>query len=67
MRKNEYANALPDYDRTPKAVYAAVALSLATQVGQCAEFSEAHALILEEWRILHGNGIVPQCPPRTSR
>jgi len=60
---NDYATAggfdlLQD---TPKAVWAAIAVSLATQGGD--RLTEARALILAEWEVLHANGIVPQKPP----
>jgi hypothetical protein len=60
--RNEYQEALGDlYDSTPKAVLGAIAVSFATEGGD--KLSEARALVLEEWRILHMNGIVPQKPP----
>ena len=51
------------YDKTPKAVFAAVAFSLAFK--EASENTEyALAGFIEEWRILHENGIVPQKPPK---
>lgn len=60
---NEYAKAVADiYADTPKAVFAAIAVSLATCGGD--HIDEAVNNILIEWRILHDNGIVPQPPIR---
>lgn len=63
---NQYAGALGRlYDLTPKAVFAAVAYSYATWAcGEEAKTSEKVVMrLLEEWRVLHENGIVPQKPP----
>lgn len=61
---NEYAHALgKDYADTPKAVYAALALSLAMRLS-ADNLDAAKALLADEWRILHENGIVPQKPPK---
>lgn len=68
---NEYARALPDYASTPKAVFAALALSLAerlagfTELGQQRSeepLADALTILREEWATLHANGIVPQRP-----
>jgi len=63
---NEYAMAagIDFYHSTPKAVWAALATSFATIGGDRLE--EAHALLMEEWRILHQDGIVWQKPPKAS-
>ena len=70
-RFNEYANAFGSpYCETPKAVFAAIALSFAVQLAgeEQATWDEtakqAVALVMREWRCLHANGIVPQAPPR---
>jgi hypothetical protein len=56
---NEYAGFLGNvYDRTPKAVFAALAVSFAMRSGLTGTASEC----LDEWRVLHENGIVPQKP-----
>lgn len=71
---NEYAQALEAdlYERIPKAVLAAIAVSLAVRLGgmtgygedpPTAPFVAARGLILEEWEALHENGIVPQDLP----
>lgn len=61
---NEYADALDRgvFDAIPKSVFAAIAVSLATTGGE--RLDEATALIVQEWKILHENKIVPQAPPR---
>lgn len=60
---NDYAAELGDMlDKAPKSVIAAVAVSMLTQGGDYID--EARARFLEEWRILHQNGIVPQKPPK---
>ena len=63
---NEYEQALGDlFDKTPKAVFAAIAVSALTCGGD--HLDQARAEILKEWRILHENGIVAQKPPRGGR
>jgi hypothetical protein len=59
---NEYVKALEGgYALTPKAVYAAVAYSLAMRL--CGDDGEAaRDLIAQEWQTLHENGLVPQKP-----
>ena len=61
---NEYAEAISPtlYAETPKAVFAAIAASLATCGGD--QLGEVDRLIVQEWAVLHANGIVPQAPPR---
>ena len=62
---NDYALALGElYDKTPKAVFAAVAVSALTSGGD--KLNMAKPYLLREWRILHENGIVPQKPPKGS-
>lgn len=60
-RKNTYAEQFPDYDRTPKAVYAALALSLALRLSED-DFPKALELLKDEWAVLYAQGIVPQVP-----
>lgn len=50
------------YEGCPKSVWAAIAVSYATQGGD--ELSNARAAVLREWRTLHEQGIVPQRPPK---
>lgn len=59
---NEYTAALGDlYEKAPKAVLAAIAVSGMTTGGDYLE--EARERVLAEWWILFDNGIVPQQPP----
>lgn len=59
---NTYADAVKDiYEDCPKAVFAAIAVSLATCGGD--HLDSAEQLVIEEWQILYDNGIVPQKPP----
>jgi hypothetical protein len=62
-KHNEYADALgePLYDAVPKAVFAAIAVSLVTCGGSYLEHADR---ILLEWAALYENGIVPQRPPK---
>jgi hypothetical protein len=60
---NEYANSLDAdlYEKAPKAVFAAVAVSALTCGGDY--LNHAHRRVLAEWWALYENGIVPQRPP----
>lgn len=51
------------YAETPKAVFAAIALSLAFIDVEERGFDLAVKQVLNEWRCLYENGIVPQKPP----
>lgn len=64
-RMNEYALEVLSRFDAPKAVWMALAFSLAMRCseGGIDDFDGAHKVIAEEWRILHANGIVPQRPP----
>ena len=67
MKKmNGYAEAFPNYERTPKAVCAALAFSLAMRLEEEDEVRVGE-LLEEEWRILHQSGIVSQKPQRRER
>lgn len=61
-QSNDYARVLDRdlYDKMPKTVLAAIAVSFATELS--GDISEAQDKILEEWRILNLNKIVPQKP-----
>lgn len=66
---NEYASLLRGkfYDAIPKAVLAAIAVSYAGHILESGfesifEPGAAEAALLDEWRVLHENGIVPQKP-----
>ena len=63
---NEYALALGGlYATTPKVVFAAVAVSVLTGCGD--DLEEARELMVKEWRLLHGLGIIQQAPPPPTR
>ena len=47
------------FERTPKAVFAAIAVSLMAN-DRNVPFDQIDAAILEEWAVLNRNGIVPQ-------
>ena len=59
---NGYVDALNPgvYDRIPKSVMTAIAVSFATSGGERIE--DATEEILHEWQVLYDNGIVPQKP-----
>ncbi|AIR07141.1 hypothetical protein JT31_21760 [Cedecea neteri] len=62
--KNDYARTFPDFEVTPKAVVAAIAMSLALRL--CEDnFDDAQKLISDEWASLHTAEIVPQKPKRS--
>ena len=63
MTPNEYQQAisLKLYDRIPKAVLAAIVVSQMINMHGF-EFDEIDNAIIDEWRILNLNGIVPQKP-----
>lgn len=66
---NEYADAVMGID-APKAVWMAIAVSFAIQnMGSIdnPNCDNLRAYILNEWSILHDNGIVPQKPYRVGR
>lgn len=64
---NEYVEAIPRevYESTPKAVWAAIAISLATCGGDTLD--DAARAVVHEWSILKLNGIVPQTVPASLR
>ena len=65
-RSNEYQRAFGRlYARTPKAVFAAVALSYANWAGgeEAPTVADAVPRFLHEWQMLYENGIVWQKPP----
>lgn len=51
------------YDKTPKAIFAAIAFSLAFRDVEESSPAEAVVACLKEWATLHQNGIVEQKPP----
>lgn len=63
-QNNDYQRMVKHYDKMPKSVLAAIALSLAFIAVEEESFDKANARIAEEWEALHANGIVPQKPIR---
>ena len=65
---NEYAQVLyPRYGDTPKAVIAAVAVSLLLKDNE-GKWDGIYDAFVKEWATFHANGIVPQKPtPSTLR
>lgn len=64
-KENDYQKLLTRefYDKCPKAVLAAIAVSyVLNHLGTKPE--EAEEVILNEWHLLHNNGIIPQKPFR---
>lgn len=60
-QSNAYADSIGGYADTPKAVLAALALSLAFRVSG-GDLDEAVRLLAAEWATLHTGGRVPQKP-----
>lgn len=61
-KSNEYAKAVAAiYEEIPKAVFAAIAVSVLTSGGDHIE--DANRLVLAEWDALNRAGIVPQKVP----
>jgi hypothetical protein len=60
---NEYAAEVGGdvFEKCPKAVFAAIAVSALTLGGDYLE--ETRQRVIAEWWALHDNGIVPQKPP----
>lgn len=59
-KSNEYADSVCDIDAS-KTVWMAIAYSFATRLLD-EEHPRVSDLILNEWSLLHRNGIVPQKP-----
>ncbi len=58
---NEYQRLLKDFDKMPKTVLAAIAVSFALrQVDE--DFDKAEAEVKNEWVALHNMGIISQKP-----
>ena len=66
---NEYAEALDPqvYEGCPKAVLAAIAVSLLTCGGDTLADGDVTAKLAAEWDALHLAGIVPQRPSKAAR
>ena len=60
-KSNEYARMFRDYDKIPKAVFAAIAFSMCFFSVEEDE-ERARERFNEEWEALHNCGIVPQKP-----
>lgn len=64
--RNDYCDSAQDYDKTPKAVWCALAVSLAMRLSE--DYPErADALLREEWDRLYRAGLVPQKPLSQAR
>lgn len=68
--KNGYVHRLPQkfYDQTPKAVFAAIAISALNLISgdEVVNSDDDYAVlnaVLNEWQALHSNSIVKQKPP----
>ena len=63
-KSNNYSEVIGDhlYAAIPKAVLAAVVVSLLSNGGD--HFEDVEAKLVEEWGALHVAGIVPQRPPK---
>lgn len=61
---NEYAQLLRWYSDIPKAVLAAICVSLVARCGSELQPTAVERAVLDEWLVLHQNGIVPQAPPK---
>ena len=59
--RNVYLSSLPAFTETPKAVYAALALSLALRLSDD-DINAARSLLCQEWTTLHAGGLLPQKP-----
>lgn len=60
---NRYEGWVSDiYDSTPKAVFAAIAVSFAVMHSGDEDFAKAQDEVLREWWTLYDNGIIPQKP-----
>jgi hypothetical protein len=62
---NEYQEIISNnlYGRMPKAVITAIAVSHLVNAQNILSSEEINKAIVEEWEVLHKNGIVPQSPP----
>ena len=60
-KDNQYASAAGELlDDIPKAVWAAIAVSALTCGGDHLDLAQQK--VVQEWLVLHTNGIVPQAP-----
>jgi hypothetical protein len=64
---NQYSQAFGKlYDKTPKAVFAAVAYSFAMRLNEDNP-EESLEEFMDEWKTLNEQAIVPQAPPKVWR
>lgn len=61
---NEYAEMITIYESMPKAVLAALAVSLVMRVNGSTTPKEVTDELINEWEALYDNGIIPQKPPK---
>jgi hypothetical protein len=66
---NEYVQSIPSeiFENTPKAVWAAIAVSFAVNLASEGDFNQAAGVIMQEWIALKENGIIPQDVPAALR
>lgn len=64
-QENHYTGHLTSdfYSACPKAVFAAIAMSMAA-LNAATDVDGIERNLLEEWYTLHMNGVVPQAPPK---
>lgn len=62
--RNEYQSSIGDlFEKTPKSVFAALAVSFAARLNED-NIDSARAFLISEWSALHVAGIIPQKPPK---
>jgi hypothetical protein len=68
-KSNDYVDSIPleVFENTPKAVWAAIAISFAVNLVAEGDFKGAAQTVVKEWVALHQNGIVPQVLPAPLR
>jgi hypothetical protein len=60
-KSNDYAKLLDNFDKIPKSVFAAIAVSYVLRDNN-ENFPTVKEGILKEWEVLYNNNIVPQKP-----
>lgn len=65
QKENHYTGHLTSdfYSACPKAVFAAIAMSMAA-LNAATDVDGIEGNLLREWYTLHMNGVVPQAPPK---
>lgn len=58
---NEYSRLLKHFDKFPKSVLAAIAVSHSMQING-EDFDKIETNMVKEWEVLYNGGIVPQKP-----